>query len=77
MSIIKIHANKKDCEAFNIYDTRNKRNNNLELIKCDTTLNESLTQIKELNYSIRYPINKNELFRIKIKNYVYNMYAII
>jgi hypothetical protein len=35
---IKIHANKKNYEIFNVYNTRNECNNNLKLLKCDTTL---------------------------------------
>jgi len=38
MSTIKIHLNKKDFEAFNIHNTKNECNNNLKLLKYNTTL---------------------------------------
>ena len=71
LSTIKIHASKKDYEIFNVYNTRYECNNNLKLLKCNTTLmkmfyiNRGIELFNRLPNNIK-TINNNNLFKYKI-----------
>jgi hypothetical protein len=62
---------KKDYEILNVYNTRNECNNNLKLLKCNTTLmkmfyvNRGIELFNRLPSNIKI-INNNKLFKYKI-----------
>jgi len=71
LSTIKVHANEKDYEIFNVYNTRHEFKNNLKPLKCNTTLmkmfyiNRGIELFNMLPNNIK-TINNNKLFKFKI-----------
>jgi len=65
LSTIKIHASKKDYEIFNVYNKRYECNNNLKLLKCNTTLMKMFYINRGIELFNRLPNNIKTIKNIK------------